>query len=886
MGTKFLALVLSLCLVLSSFYEVSCQDEGTTGLNLDLIEREYQDNVKSLQGNEGEDQSGGQKNSTVTVNKTISLSLSEESVETLKDSADTSSQLGAVTDEVVTPSSMLDHIELEFQGKSRTHIDELKKAGSDGINKVDESKDDEELVLAAQRKKMMEEIEREFEAAVAGFEKLKIDGSTQGIDDEQSAMRQSMLDEIERDFEAATKGLEQLKADDLTGVNDAEHAAKRQKMLEEIEREFEEATKGLEELRHSTSSTDDESHFATRTSMLDEIEREFEAATSGLKQLKINAHTVQVDNKEQAARRQSMLDAIEREFEAVTDSFKQLDDLADNKDEGDQSAKRQSMLDEIEREFEAATSSLKKLNLEDSTEGDSEENARRNSMLEAIELEFEAATKGLGEGKASDSTQGKDHDEHSASRKSMFDAIEREFEAATKGHVEKTYKEQAETQRSSMLEEIEREYDAAASAKAAGKYSAAAKSSSTISTVQKTSGGSNSGFSGLLKSTDGVCGCFNKGTDGLKIDTDFSINIGEILAEESNFQRALAVLTTATKGHVEKTYKEQAETQRSSMLEEIEREYDAAASAKAAGKYSAAAKSSSTISTVQKTSGGSNSGFSGLLKSTDGVCGCFNKGTDGLKIDTDFSINIGEILAEESNFQGSESSSLTTSLNNLFHTHRQETTSKVGKVLGSSFTVTSTESESSATSENIDSLKETLKKLRGLSARDLVNHPNFDEIIEAGTRYEVLSSASIGYISLLAKYKTVIKEGLEASQRVHIAQTRAKLLKETAMEKQRSVDAEFAFAKTLAHQGDALSIKIFAIKKLLVKLEAEKLNVDLKFKSTETNLARLLKEASHAYEEYHVAVRKAKDEQAAEEFALETTKRAEHIWVQFLSSLN
>ncbi|XP_013676126.2 TSA1-like protein isoform X1 [Brassica napus] len=767
MGTKFLALILSLCLVLSSFYEVSCQDEGTTGLNLDLIDREYQDNVKSLQGNEGEDQSGGQKNSTVTVNKTISLSLSEESAETLKDSADTSSQLGAVTDEVVTPSSMLDHIELEFQA----HIDELKKAGSDGINKVDESKDDEELVLAAQRKKMMEEIEREFEAAVAGFEKLKIDGSTQGLDDEQSAMRQSMLDEIERDFEAATKGLEQLKADDLTGVNDAEHAAKRQKMLEEIEREFEEATKGLEELRHSTSSTDDESHSATRTSMLDEIEREFEAATSGLKQLKINAHTVQDDDEEQAARRQSMLDAIEREFEAVTDSFKQLDDLADNKDEGDQSAKRQSMLDEIEREFEAATSSLKKLNLEDSTEGDSEENARRNSMLEAIEREFEAATKGLGERKASDSTESKDHDEHSASRKSMLDAIEREFEVATKGHLEKTYKEYVETQRSSMLEEIEREYEAAASAKASGKYSAA-KNTQTIS------------------------------------------------------------------------------------------------------------------STVQKTSGGSNSGFSGLLKSTDGVCGCFNKGKDGIKIDTDCSINIGEILAEESNFQGSESSSLTTSLNNLFHTHRQEATTKVGKVLGSSSSVASTASESSATSENIDSLKETLKKLRGLSARDLVNHPNFDEIIEAGTRYEVLSSASIGYISLLAKYKTVIKEGLEASQRVHLAQTRAKLLKETAMEKQRAVDAEFAFAKTLAQGGDALSIKIFAIKKLLVKLEAEKVNVDLKFKSTETNLARLLKEASQAYEEYHVAVRKAKDEQAAEEFALETTKRAEHIWVEFLSSLN
>ncbi|XP_048635746.1 TSA1-like protein isoform X4 [Brassica napus] len=768
MGTKFLSLCLSLCLILSSFYKVSCQDEGTTGLNLDLIEREYQ---ASLQGNEGVDQISGQKNSTVTDNNTISLSLSEESVETTKDSADTSSQLGPVTDEVVTPSSMLDHIELEFQAQ----INELKQAGSDGINKNDESKDDQEL--AAQRKKMLEEIEREFEAAAAGFEQFKIDDSTQGEDDEQSAMRKSMLEEIERDFEAATKGLEQLKADDLTGVNDAEHAAKRQKMLEEIEREFEdlflnllvEATKGLEELRHSTSSTDDESHSARRQSMLDEIEREFEAATSGLKQLKINAYTVEDDDKEQAARRQSMLDAIEREFEAVTESFKQIDDLADNKDEGDESAKRQSMLDEIEREFEAATSSLKKLNLDDFTEGDdSAQNARRNSMLEAIEREFEAATKGLEELKASDSTQGNDDDEHSARRKSMLDAIEREFEAATRG-----------------------------------------------------------------------------------------------LAEIKN-------------------HEEQAETQRNSMLEEIEREFEAAASAKAAEKDSA--KKPPTISTVQKTYGGFNGGFDSLLKPSDGVCGCFNKDKDGLKADTDSSINLAEILAEKSKSQDSETSSLTTSLTNLVHTHRKETTSKVSTVLGSS--VTSTTSESSATSETLESLKQTLKKLRGLTARDLVHHPNFDEIIEAGTRYEVLSSASIGYISLLAKYKTVIKEGLEASQRVHLARTRAKILKETAVEKQRAVDAEFALAKSLAQGGDALSIKIFAIKKLLVKLEAEKVSVDLKFKSTETNLGRLLKEASQAYEEYHAAVRKAKDEQAAEEFALETTKRAEHIWVEFLSSLN
>ncbi|KAG2305947.1 hypothetical protein Bca52824_025695 [Brassica carinata] len=753
MGIKFLALGLSLCLVLSSFYEVSCQDEGTTGLNLDLIEREYQGTITSLQGNEGGDQISGQKNNTVTDNNTISLSLSEESVETTKDSADTSSQLGAVTDEVVKPS---------------TQINELKQAGSDGINKVDESKDDEEL--AVQRKKMLEEIEREFEAAAAGFEQFKIDDSTQ-VDDEQSVMRKTMLEEIERDFEAATKGLEQLKADDLTGANDAEHAARRQKMLEEIEREFQEATKGLEELRHSTSSTDDdESHSAKRQSMLDEIEREFEAATSGLKQLKINAYTVQDDDKEQAARRQSMLDAIEREFEAVTDSFKQIDDLADNRDEADQSAKRQSMLDEIEREFEAATSSLKKLNLDDFTEGvdDIAQNARRNSMLEAIEREFEAATKGLEELKASDSTQDNDDDEHSARRKSMLDAIEREFEAATRG-----------------LAEI-------------------------------------------------------------------------------------------------KDHEEQAETQRNSMLEAIEREFEAS-SANADGRDSTA-QNPPTISIVQKTYGGVNGGFDSLLKPADGVCGCFNQDRDGLKTDTESSINIAEILAETSKSQDSETSSLTTSLTNLVHTHRKETTSKVSTVLGSS--VTSTTSESSATSESIESLKLTLRKLRGLTARDLVHHPNFDEIIEAGTRYEVLSSASIGYISLLAKYKTVIKEGLEASQRVHLARTRAKLLRETAMEKQREVDAEFAFAKSLAQGGDALSIKIFAIKKLLVKLEAEKVSVDLKFKSTETNLARLLKEASQAYEEYHVAVRKAKDEQAAEEFALETTKRAEHIWVEFLSSLN
>ncbi|CAN8270200.1 unnamed protein product [Cochlearia groenlandica] len=782
---KVLALSFTLCLVLSSFYEVSCQDEGTVGLSLDLIDLEYQANVNTLQSNQEDDQTAKkqsenqtQKNNTVTDSNTISLSLSEEPIETVIDFVDTSAQLGSVTDEVVIPSSMLDHIELEFEA----HINELnKQAGSEGINKVDESK----------KHKMLEDIEREFEAAVSGFEKLKIDDSTQGKDDEESAKRQSMLDEIERDFEAATKGLEQLKADDLTGINDEEHAAKRQKMLEEIEREFEEATKGLEELRQSTSSTDDESHSARRESMLNEIEREFEVATSGLKEIKINDFTVKDDDKEHDARRQSMLDAIEREFAAVTDTFKQLDDLSENKDEGEQSSKRQSMLDEIEREFEAATSAFKQLNLEDFAQGDNnEQSAKRSSMLEAIEREFEAATKSLEELKANDSTESNDDDEQSAKRKSMLEAIEREFEAATKGLEEmKNDIEQEENRRKSMLEAMEQEFEAATSAK---------------TNVQDS----------IVKKTYGITSSYSHKHLYLK------------KRKEIRFQCFLKMVFPFT------------------------------------------------------------AGVESLLKPADGVCGCFNKDKDGLKAETDSSINLAEILAEESESQGSETSRLTSSLTNLVHTHRQETSSKVGTVLGSSSSPgASPTSESSATSESIESLKQTLKKLRGLSARDLVHHPNFDEIIAAGTRYEVLSSASIGYISLLAKYKTVIKEGLEASQRVQIAQTRAKLLKETAMEKQKSVDSVFASAKSLAQRGDALYIRIYAIKKLLANLEAEKMNVGSKFTSLETNLSELLKEASKAYEEYHEAVHKAKGEQAAEEFAVETTKKAELIWVEFLSSL-
>lgn len=43
-------------------------------------------------------------------------------------------------------------------------------------------------------------------------------------------------------------------------------------------------------------------------------------------------------------------------------------------------------------------------------------------------------------------------------------------------------------------------------------------------------------FSLFVFLADGVCGCFNQDKDGLKADTDSSINLAEILAEESKFQ--------------------------------------------------------------------------------------------------------------------------------------------------------------------------------------------------------------------------------------------------------------------------------------------------------------------------------------------------------------
>lgn len=234
-------------------------------------------------------------------------------------------------------------------------------------------------------------------------------------------------------------------------------------------------------------------------------------------------------------------------------------------------------------------------------------------------------------------------------------------------------------------------------------------------------------------------------------------------------------------------------------------------------------------------------------------------------------------------FQGTETSSLSASLTQLVENHRKEKESpNMHRVLTSS---SSSTSESAVTSETVESLRAKLKELRGLTARELVTRKDFDEIVIAAASFEELSSAPVSYISRLAKYRNVIKEGLEASERVHIAQARAEMLKEAATEKQTIVDTHFTTAKTLAQRGDDLYVRIFAIKKLLAKLEAERASIDAKFKGTVKSLSHLLVDASEAYEEYHEAVRKAKDEQAAAEFAREATQSAEIIWVKFLSSL-
>lgn len=199
--------------------------------------------------------------------------------------------------------------------------------------------------------------------------------------------------------------------------------------------------------------------------------------------------------------------------------------------------------------------------------------------------------------------------------------------------------------------------------------------------------------------------------------------------------------------------------------------------------------------------------------------------------------------------------------------------------------VITTETSSKEKTEIVEKLKVTLKSYRNIKIHELVTRSDFEEILTMAARYEELSSTSESYISRLSMYRSMIKEGIKASQRVKLAQQRARLLKDMAKEKQKKVDAEFALVKSLAQRGDALYVKIYAIKKLVMKLEAEKEEVDMNFQKIVGNLSRVLEEASQAYEEYHVVVRKWKEEKAAEEFSREAIESAEVVWVQFLSSL-
>ncbi|XP_010545737.1 PREDICTED: TSK-associating protein 1 isoform X5 [Tarenaya hassleriana] len=833
MGDKFLVLGLFLSLVLASFTEVSCQyeavgDEGNRGLSmLDLIEHEYQSDVggrkqPNLDGldkdKDSEDQTAkkqsetqptGQKNTTAS-EKTISLSLLDESEGSLNDTYDkpletksteheaTGSEGGIVdqfdleyqalvnglkqtgSDEVktdkdveeqVSKKSMLDEIELEY----KETINGLKQSTADESSNVGE---DEEL--SKLRLSMLEEIEREHQAS----KKLKIDDFTGGKNDEElSAKRASMLDEIEREYEAAAAGLKELMIDLNQGNDGEDQSAKRQSMLEEIEREYEAAAKGLEQLKADFSGGNDDSELsAKRISMLDEIEREYEAAASSLEKLKVDFSESKGDDEEQSAKRQSMLEEIEREYEAAASSLEHLRaDFSENKDGEEQSAKRQSMLDEIEREYEAAAKGIHQLKV-DFTEGkdDSEQSAKRQSMLDEIEREYEEAAKSLHQLRV-DFTEGKDDEEQSAKRQSMLDEIEREYEEAAKNlkelrvELSKGGEEQA-AKRRSMLDEIEREYEAAVSD---GKPT-------TEQSGKKRSGSSTFDFFEIEQSA-GVCGCFNQHSlgGGLKEDKEASIviprtiNIDELIKDDISIQSS----------------------------------------------------ESSSKTTVSKTS------------------------------------------------------SLTTSLSQLVENHKNPKV-VVPSRIGSSFELSSTgQTESLRKTERTETLKAKIKALRGVTVQELVTRSEFNGILAAVSSLEELDSVSVSYISRLARYKTVIEEGIEASNRVHMAQSRAKILKEMAKEKQAVVETDIESAKGLAQKGDELYVKIVAIKKLLAKLEAEKEAVDAKFQELVTRLMHLMEEASHAQEDYQAAFRKAKEEEAALEFAREAAENAQRIWLLFLDSL-
>ncbi|VVA97787.1 unnamed protein product [Arabis nemorensis] len=282
----------------------------------------------------------------------------------------------------------------------------------------------------------------------------------------------------------------------------------------------------------------------------------------------------------------------------------------------------------------------------------------------------------------------------------------------------------------------------------------------------------------------------------------------------------------------------------------------------------------------QKSNGGS--GIMGSLGiGQTGMWRCFNQDQNGNKEDDDSPIvipkyNLDDIIKEESTYEGSSSktSSLIASLTAIVEKHKiSSSTVNIGKR-------TSTEK-----SETIEKLRVTLKRYRNTKVSELVTHSDFDQILSMAARYEELTFASVSYISRLSMYKSMIKERTKASQRVQLAQQRSTLFEEIAMEKQKRVNAELESVKVYAQKGDALYVKIFALKKAILKLEAEKKEVEMTFQKIVANLSIVIEEASKAYEEHHLSVRKWKEEKTSLEFSYEAIDKADDVWVSFLRTL-
>ncbi|CAH8368651.1 unnamed protein product [Eruca vesicaria subsp. sativa] len=259
----------------------------------------------------------------------------------------------------------------------------------------------------------------------------------------------------------------------------------------------------------------------------------------------------------------------------------------------------------------------------------------------------------------------------------------------------------------------------------------------------------------------------------------------------------------------------------------------------------------------------SGSGVIGSLSiGQTGAWRCINPDKDGVK-------------GDDSIGSSSKTSSLITSLTEIVDNHKKGrwTDVKIGKI------------STTETSEKVKKLKMTLKTYVGIKVRDLVHRSDYEEILTMAARYEELTRAKVTYISRLATYGTVIREGFKASQRVKTVHQRVILHENVAIEKQKRVDAEFELVKALAQKGDNLAVQIFAMKKAVLKLEAEKKQVEIEFQKIVENLSRILEESSQAYEKHRVVVREWKEVQASYEYSLETVEKADVVWVQFLNTL-